>query len=95
MKNLILGFCLLGLAVACKSNDTVSVDDAGNPSLPAAECATDCATECSDAKAECSAEKAECSASKAECSAEKAECSGEAKPECSGAVCPVTGKPMN
>lgn len=103
MKNLLLGFCLVSLAFACKSNDVNTVDDAGNATLPAAECGsaceTECATECSASKAECSATKTECSSSKTECSSSKTECSAStsecsstAKPECSGQVCPMTGQ---
>lgn len=91
MKNLLLGLCLVGLTFACKSNDNMSVDDAANANMPAAECCG------SDAKSECSGDmKAECSGEmKAECSSMKAECSGAAATECTGEVCPVTGKPMN
>ena len=85
MKNLVLGFCLVGLAFACKSNDTATVSDSADPNLPNA-CETSCESSCDSAeKAECSAEKAECSSTKSECSAEKAECS-------SAQVCPVTGQ---
>lgn len=98
MKNLLLGFCLVSLAFACKSNDVNTVGDADNATLPAGECASECGAEkaeCSASKAECSAEKAECSAEKAECSASTSECSSSAKPECSGQVCPVTGQAIN
>lgn len=106
MKNLILGLVIVGLTFACKSNDTMSVDDAGDPNM-AAECGgggCEDMGECSgDMKAECSDEmKAECSGDmKAECSGDmKAECSGEKPSECSGdkpaeGVCPVTGAPIN
>jgi hypothetical protein len=78
MKNLFLSLLVASAAVACNSTE-YSVTDASDANAPGGDCATACATSCSDAQ------KAECSAAKAECSAAKTECS-EAK------TCPVTGE---
>lgn len=90
MKNLLLGFAVISLAVACKSGENNAVSDASTVEGPTAACAT---------KEGCSGEKAaSCGMEKSSCSSEaKADCSSEAKSECSGEakVCPVTGKVEN
>ena len=54
MKNLILGFALVGLALGCKSDKNTSVSDPAAANMPKSEC-------CASKKGECSeAEKAEC-----------------------------------
>ena len=65
MKNLFLSLLVASAAVACNST-LYSTGDASNAAAPGGDCATECATSCSDAqKAECSdAQKAECSAAK-------------------------------
>ena len=78
MKNLILGFALLTVAVACKSNDKAEVTSTEGASAPEVSCCdsgakADCGTSCDDA-------------AKADCGS-KTECSG-------AQVCPVTGKPL-
>jgi len=80
----------------------LSADCESECSSTKSECCDEAAAECSGAKAECSGEAAaECSGAKAECSGEAAaECSGDAPAECSGAkpegaVCPMSGKPIN
>jgi hypothetical protein len=61
MKNLILGFALLTVAVACKSNDRAEVTSTEGASAPEAGCCDageDMASGCDTAaKAECSSEK--------------------------------------
>jgi hypothetical protein len=87
MKNLLLSFAVIGLAIGCRTTDNTTVTDAEGLNAPT-DCASACASACDDAA------KAECSeAAKAECSgAAKAECSGAAKTECSEAkVCPISG----
>ena len=83
MKNLLLSFAIVGLAVACRSTDNTTVSDAEGVNAPG-----DCASVCDEAA------KAECAEAKADCGqAAKAECSEAAKAACSEAkVCPVTGK---
>jgi len=80
MKNLILGFALLTVAVACKSNDKAEVTSTEGASAPEAGCCD------SDAKAGLDAGCDD---------AAKTDCDDAAKAECSSAqVCPITGKPL-
>jgi hypothetical protein len=79
MKNLLLSFAVIGLAIGCRTTDNTTVTDAEGINAPT-DCASACASACDDAA------KAECS------EAAKAECSGAAKTECSEAkVCPISG----
>ncbi|MCH2105428.1 MAG: hypothetical protein MK291_02150 [Planctomycetes bacterium] len=61
MKNLFLSILVATAAVACNATNA-AVTDAADASAPGADCATECATVCSDAqKAECAEAKSECS----------------------------------
>jgi hypothetical protein len=61
MKKLFLSVALLGLAAACKSQSTEVTDT----SVPAADCATECATTCEGDMKACDGEmKAECAEQK-------------------------------
>jgi hypothetical protein len=87
MKNLLLGFAVISLAIACKSGENNSVSDASTAEGPASACATACegekAASCGDAAASCDeAAAAGCDKAAAGCD------SGEAQ------VCPVTGEKM-
>ncbi len=66
MKNLVLGLALVGLAFACKSQDTATVSGADAATVPSPECSATKSCCPGEAAAECSeAKKAECASKKA------------------------------
>jgi len=73
MKNLFLSLLVATAAVACNATNA-AVTDAADANAPAGNCATECATSCSEAqKAECSAAKEECSTQVCPVTGEKVE----------------------
>lgn len=91
MKNLLLGFAVLGLAIACKSADNASVSDSSNVTAPAAECSSASAG-CEDADAAACGDAKAAACGDAEAAASS--CCSEQKQD-AAAVCPVTGEVQN
>ncbi len=86
MKNLLLGFAVISLAIACKSGENNSVSDAATAEGPAPACATEgtCGSEAAGCDKDAAAGCESGAEAKTGCCAEKAEAQ----------VCPVTGKVM-